>query len=207
MRRWRSPGRPVAGFLRRIGPGRRRSISQVRAVNSACFPMWQSSKGTPQSVEQHRIFELGRSRASTLRARPRNRYGACDMFSIPPATTTRASPSRTACEASMTALSPDPQTLLMVSAATVGGKPAFSAACRAGACPTPAERIIPMMTSSTSRKCRPARSRAARMTIDPSSGSRDPLQGPQKFANRRPGPGEEKGIGHDCTPRKTTNDI
>ena len=55
------------------------------------------------------------------------------MLSMPPATINWASPARIACAASMTALRPDPQTLLMVSAATVGGRPAWSAACRAGA--------------------------------------------------------------------------
>src|SRR5262245_31777496 len=103
------------------------------------------------------------------------------MLSMPPATITRASPRRTACEASMTAFNPEPHTLLMVSAATVGGSPALRAACRAGACPTPADRISPIMTSSTSRRCRPARNSAARMAIAPSSGAGISLRAPRNL--------------------------
>ncbi len=55
------------------------------------------------------------------------------MDSMPPATTSRASPARTACAASMTALSPDPHTLFTVSAGIVAGSPPFTAAWRAGA--------------------------------------------------------------------------
>ena len=54
------------------------------------------------------------------------------MDSIPPATTISASPARIAWVASMTALSPDPQTMLMVSAPTAGGSQAPSPAWRAG---------------------------------------------------------------------------
>src|SRR5215468_2887466 len=49
----------------------------------------------------------------------------------------------------MTALSPDPQTLFTVSAATVSGRPPRSAACRAGFWPSPALTTLPMMHSST----------------------------------------------------------
>ena len=44
------------------------------------------------------------------------------MLSMPPATTSDASPARIAWSASMTALSPEPQTLLTVSAPTESGK-------------------------------------------------------------------------------------
>ena len=50
------------------------------------------------------------------------------MFSCPPAMTICASPLRIACAASITALSPEPQTLLIVIAGTVTGSPALSAA-------------------------------------------------------------------------------
>src|SRR5256885_11315291 len=43
-----------------------------------------------------------------------------------------SSPARIAWAASITALSPDPHTLLMVSAGTVPGRPAWIAACRPG---------------------------------------------------------------------------
>jgi len=48
---------------------------------------------------------------------------------MPPATTISDSPVCTACAASATAFSPEPQTLLIVIAATRGSQPPFSAAC------------------------------------------------------------------------------
>ncbi len=77
-------------------------------------------------------------------------YGALVMDSMPPARSTFASPALMACAASITALRPEPQTLLTVKAATETGSPALSAACRAGFCPTPACSTLPMITSSTS---------------------------------------------------------
>ena len=62
-----------------------------------------------------------------------SRYGARLMDSMPPATTTRASPQRMACAPSITAFSPEPQTLFTVTAGTASVSPAASAACRAGA--------------------------------------------------------------------------
>ena len=47
-----------------------------------------------------------------------------------------------ACAASITALSPEPQTLFTVTAEIEVGKPAFRAAWRAGACPCPAASTI-----------------------------------------------------------------
>src|SRR4051795_11027077 len=55
------------------------------------------------------------------------------MFSMPPATTTSASPARISAAPSMIDLRPEPQTRLIVVALVVGGRPAFSAAWRAGA--------------------------------------------------------------------------
>jgi hypothetical protein len=46
------------------------------------------------------------------------------MFSMPPATTTSLSPQRISWAASITALSPEPQTLLMVKHGTLVGRPA-----------------------------------------------------------------------------------
>jgi hypothetical protein len=45
------------------------------------------------------------------------------MLSWPPAMTISLSPSRMACAASITALRPEPQTLLMVIAGTAFGRP------------------------------------------------------------------------------------
>src|SRR5712671_4827288 len=93
------------------------------------------------------------------------------MLSMPPATTISESPVWIPWAARATAFKPDPQTLLMVSAATSGRRPPPSAACRAGFCPSPADTTLPMMTSSTLDGARPARSHAARMTRLPSCGA------------------------------------
>ena len=64
---------------------------------------------------------------------PRKRYGAFDIDSMPPATTSLASPAAICVAASITALSPEPQTLFTVVHGTELGSPAASAAWRAGA--------------------------------------------------------------------------
>ena len=51
--------------------------------------------------------------------------------------------------ADITARIPEPQTLLIVTAATLGGIPAARAAWRAGAWPTPPWSTLPRITSST----------------------------------------------------------
>ncbi len=91
------------------------------------------------------------------------------MFSMPPATTTSASPQRMAWAASITALRDDPQTLLMVMASTSQGRPALTAACLPGFWPYPQGRTIPMMHSSTSLSSILARLMASLMTIAPRS--------------------------------------
>src|SRR5208282_706186 len=90
------------------------------------------------------------------------------MDSMPPATTISDSPVITACAARATAFSPEPHTLLMVIAATSGGSPPPSAACRAGACPSPAETTLPMMHSSTCFASLSARRTASATTFAPS---------------------------------------
>ena len=82
------------------------------------------------------------------RAHPKSRCGARLMLSMPPAAISSASPARIAWAASMTALSPEPHTLLTVKAAMVSGSPAFRAACRAGFWPSPAWMTFPKMASS-----------------------------------------------------------
>jgi len=77
------------------------------------------------------------------------RYGVWDMLSMPPATTVLESPTSRDCPPSITALSPDPHTLLIVMQGTLDGSPAKMAAWRAGACPTPAVKTQPIITSST----------------------------------------------------------
>src|SRR5690606_9633820 len=99
---------------------------------------------------------------------------------MPPATTSLWSPARIDCAASMTALSPEPHTLLIVTAGMVAGSPPFTAARRAGACPAPACTTFPMMTSSTSAGSIPERSTAARTAMAPSCGAVSGLRPPRK---------------------------
>ncbi len=63
---------------------------------------------------------------------------------MPPATTTSVSPDRMACAPRMTAFRPDPHTLPTVVHGTLLGRPAASAAWRAGAWPMPAVSTQPM---------------------------------------------------------------
>ena len=98
--------------------------------------------------------------------------------SIPPATTISALPVWIACAASATAFNPDPQTLLIVSAATSGANPPYSAACRAGFCPSPAAYTLPMMHSSTISGPIPARRTASRTTSAPSRVAAIPASAP-----------------------------
>src|SRR5262249_36514201 len=73
--------------------------------------------------------------------------------------------------ASITALSPEPHILLMVVHGTPAGTPAPSAACRAGACPSPAGSTHPMITSEISAGLTPAAPMAARAAAAPSCGA------------------------------------
>ena len=69
--------------------------------------------------------------------------------SMPPATAMSMSPVAIPCAASITAFRPEPQTLLIVIAATCSCRPPLSAAWRAGFWPSPAATTLPMMHSST----------------------------------------------------------
>ncbi|SAL03985.1 hypothetical protein AWB77_06910 [Caballeronia fortuita] len=63
---------------------------------------------------------------------PGSTCGAALMFSWPPAMTISASPAMIAFAASITALRPEPQTLLIVMPGTMSGKPALMSDWRAG---------------------------------------------------------------------------
>src|SRR4029450_7094208 len=91
------------------------------------------------------------------------------------------SPVAIPCAASMTAFRTDPQTLLMVSAATWSARPPPSAAWRAGFCPTPAPTTLPMMHSSTIAGSMPARRVVAATTMEPNCGAEKSLSAPRNF--------------------------
>src|SRR5689334_14308128 len=98
-------------------------------------------------------------------------YGALDIDSMPPATTISASPQQMACAPMITDFNPEPQTLFTVVAPMLGGMPAPSDACRAGAWPSPAGSTQPMNTSATASGETPARSSAALIAVAPSFGA------------------------------------
>src|SRR5271163_4688671 len=100
------------------------------------------------------------------------------MDSMPPATTTSDSPSCTAWAARATAFRPEPQTLLMVRAATLGSQPPLRAAWRAGFWPRPACTTLPMMASSICLPSSPARRVASAMALAPSSVAEKPARPP-----------------------------
>ncbi len=87
---------------------------------------------------------------------------------MPPATMTSALPAFSASYAYIAARMPEPHILLTVVQPTPTGRPAPSAACRAGAWPCPAGSTQPMMTSSTCSGRTPARRNAAPMATEPS---------------------------------------
>ncbi len=89
------------------------------------------------------------------------------MLSMPPATTTSASPSRMSWAAIMMAFMPLAHTLFTVVQATSFGSPANRAAWRAGACPRLACSTLPMITSFTWSGAMPARSTAAFTAVAP----------------------------------------
>ena len=112
-------------------------------------------------------------------ARPSgSKYGAFVMLSMPPATTMPVDPARIASVPCITAFMPDPQTLETVVQGTDTGNPAPSAACRAGACPNPAGRTLPIRTSPTFSAANPAFASAAEIATDPSSVAATPLKAP-----------------------------
>src|SRR5262245_49234541 len=80
----------------------------------------------------------------------------------------------------MTVFMPEPHILLTVVQGTRSGKPAASAACRAGAWPSPAGSTQPIKTSLTSSAARPARATAALMAVLPSSGAASGASAPWK---------------------------
>ena len=106
-----------------------------------------------------------------------------------------------ACAASITALRLAPQTLLIVIAPTVFGRPARRAHCRAMFCPNPAETTLPISTSSiAARSGKAARSLAARIATAPSSAGGDRTQVPSQLSCRRARSAEDCGGIDDRAP-------
>ncbi len=92
-----------------------------------------------------------------------------DMLSVPPASTTRASPRRIARAPERTACSPEAQAWLTVNAGRSTGTPARKAIWRAVFGPPPACRPWPKIVWSTASPATPARSRQARAAAVPRS--------------------------------------
>ena len=103
------------------------------------------------------------------------------MFSVPPTTTTRASPARIARAPSTIVFMPEPHSMFTVVAVTSTGMPAPIAACRATFCPFPAASTQPRKTSSTWSGATPARLSASATTIVPSAGAEVSFRAPPKL--------------------------
>jgi hypothetical protein len=100
---------------------------------------------------------------------------------MPPATIRSAEPAASMSLAKIAACIPDPQTLLTVVASTEGGRPAPSAAWRAGAWPRPAGSTQPMKIFSTASGETPARSTAAPTAAAPNCVALAPARLPWKL--------------------------
>ena len=95
--------------------------------------------------------------------------GERDMDSIPPTITIFDSLARIELAASMMAFMLEPHILLIVRAGIEAGIPLFRADWRAGCCPIPADRTLPMMTSSIILVSIPVCSRVALLAMAPKS--------------------------------------
>ena len=194
-RRAPRPRRPGAGSGRRNGPARRATRRTWRRCARPPRPCASSRRRTTGRRGSWRPRPSGRRTSSRCgRRKAGTAPGSCSPCRRP--TISSASPARIAWAASITALRPEPHTLLTVKAAMVSGRPALSAACRAGFWPTPACSTLPMMTSST----RPGgawRGAALRASGDGAElQGRHIRQGAEVLADGRAGRGEEKGVGH-----------
>ncbi len=95
--------------------------------------------------------------------------GERDMDSIPPTITIFDSLARIAFAANIMAFILEPHILLIVSAGISAGIPALRAACRAGCCPIPACKTLPIITSSTISASTPVCSNVPLIAIAPRS--------------------------------------
>ncbi len=75
-----------------------------------------------------------------------NRNGAFDIDSNPPVTTVLVWPKAIDWEPKTKLFNPDEHTLFIVVHGVSTPRPPKIEACRAGACPTPADRTLPRMT-------------------------------------------------------------
>ena len=99
---------------------------------------------------------------------------------MPPATMTSSEPATSASCARIAASIAEPHILLTVVQPVASGSPAFSDACRAGACPCPAGSTQPKIVLPTSAGAMPARSTAARIATAPSSLAASEAKSPWK---------------------------
>ncbi len=110
---------------------------------------------------------------------PRITCGACDMFSMPPASARRDSPSLIIWAAVTSDWMPDPHSRLTVSAGVSIGRPALRPTWRAPYRASPEVCMaLPMTTWSTQAGCTPLRCRAPRAAWPPSSRAETSLKSP-----------------------------
>ena len=99
-----------------------REMPSSRETNDACSTMCRPSKLEREAVVDHQVDRASRRRGGT-RSAPGSAYGAFDIDSIPPVTTTSASPARIIESAISTARIEEAQTLLIVSDGTLDRHP------------------------------------------------------------------------------------
>src|SRR5262245_47889800 len=103
--------------------------------------------------------------------------------------------------ASITALSPEPQTLLMVRAATLAGSPPRMAACRAGAWPGRHHVAEDNLVHPLGRQPGPGHGLADHQ--GPQRRGGEALQGPEQLSGGKADGGENDGFAHDGSFRRT----
>ena len=166
--------------------------------------------GAPQAVVDGRVDERRRRRGGSRTGRPGSRNGAWFMISMPPATTISASPARISAAASMIALSPEPQTRLIVVALVVTGQAGLERRLAgrrladAGLEDLAHQDLVDRRVARAS----PARSTAARIATPPSSVAGTLGQRAAELADRRARGADEVDVAvralvlhrRECTP-------
>ena len=148
------------------------------ATFSAVTPMWYRLTGQPRPSVSTSLRMPSPSRRPSKRALKSTMKGVWLMFSVPPATTTSASPVRTNWAAMFMASRPDEHCLLTAMVGTSSGMPARSADSRAAYPDSAAWSALPMTTSSTASGAMLARSTAALIAAAPRSGADMSLNAP-----------------------------
>ena len=128
-----------------------------------------------------------------------SRYGALLIDSMPPATAISMSPVWMPCCASITALRPEPHTLLIGERRDVIGEAALERRLPRGRLADAARHDVAHDAFVHHAGSMPARRTASRTTIAPSCGAGEVLERAEKLAGRKPNGADDDGFTHDST--------